>query len=159
MQDLTDAVEVSTTVDAPPSVVWGLVADVTRMGEWSPETHEATWTGGAIGPVVGATFTGRNRLGGRSWTTRCRITEATPGRSFAFAVSKGPFRVAEWRYDLEPAGGGCVVTESVVDRRGGVMHAVAQIATGVTDRATHNRRTMTATLAELKAAAEAAPGR
>jgi hypothetical protein len=25
-------------VDAPPEVVYGVVSDVTRMGEWSPET-------------------------------------------------------------------------------------------------------------------------
>ncbi|MEY2406750.1 MAG: Polyketide cyclase / dehydrase and lipid transport, partial [Acidimicrobiaceae bacterium] len=34
-------------IDADPEVVYGLVADVTRMGEWSPETVSAAWLDGA----------------------------------------------------------------------------------------------------------------
>ena len=31
-------------MDAPPEEVWELVSDVTRIGEFSPETFEARWT-------------------------------------------------------------------------------------------------------------------
>jgi hypothetical protein len=36
--------------------LWEMVSDVTRMGEWSPETTGAHWLDGASGPVVGARF-------------------------------------------------------------------------------------------------------
>lgn len=35
---------VSLWMDAPPEKVWALVSDVTRIGEFSPETFEAQWT-------------------------------------------------------------------------------------------------------------------
>lgn len=154
MQDLPEHAEVSTAIAAPPDTVWSLVSDVTRMGEWSPENEGATWRGGATGPTVGAQFIGRNRHGARAWSTRCRVTEATPGRAFAFHVAAGPFRVAEWRYEIEPTSAGCVVTESFVDRRGAIMHFLGRTATGVHDRVAHNEATMRTTLERLKAAAE-----
>ena len=36
-------VEVSTVIDADPEALYDLVSDVTRMGEWSPETRSAEW--------------------------------------------------------------------------------------------------------------------
>ena len=39
---------------APPNAIWELVSDVTRIGEFSPETFEAEWLDGATGPEVGA---------------------------------------------------------------------------------------------------------
>ena len=50
--------EVSLHMDAPPEKVWDLVSDVTRIGEFSPETFEARWTRGSTGPEVGASFKG-----------------------------------------------------------------------------------------------------
>ena len=58
--------EVSMHMDAPPAEVWALVSDVTRIGEFSPETFEAKWTRGSTGPEVGAWFKGdvkRNVVG------------------------------------------------------------------------------------------------
>ena len=37
-------------MDAPPDEVWALVSDVTRIGEFSPETFEAKWTKRVDGP-------------------------------------------------------------------------------------------------------------
>ena len=51
---MTDLVEVSTTIAAPPESVYALVADLSRMGEWSPETTGVTWLGGAQEPRPGA---------------------------------------------------------------------------------------------------------
>ena len=53
-------------IDAPPEKVWGLVSDITKMGEYSPEVFEAEWLGGATGPAVGARYRGhvkRNERG------------------------------------------------------------------------------------------------
>ena len=46
--------EVSVWMNASPQQVWALVSDVTRIGEFSPETFEAEWLDGATGPEVGA---------------------------------------------------------------------------------------------------------
>ena len=43
-------VEVTEHVAADPGTVWGLLSDVTRMGQWSPETTSCHWLRGATGP-------------------------------------------------------------------------------------------------------------
>ena len=100
---------------APPAEVWELVSDVTRIGEFSPETFEARWLGGASGPQAGARFRGHVRRNGRGpvyWTT-CKVTASEPGREFAFAVNgPGEVVVNTWRYQLTPSGDGTDVTES-----------------------------------------------
>jgi uncharacterized protein YndB with AHSA1/START domain len=100
---------------APPAEVWDLVSDVTRIGEFSPETFEARWLDGATGPRAGARFRGHVRRNGRGpvyWTT-CTVTVSEPGREFAFAVNgPGETIVNTWRYRLEPGGDGTDVTES-----------------------------------------------
>jgi len=100
---------------APPAEVWDLVSDVTRIGEFSPETFEARWLGGASGPRAGARFRGHVRRNGRGpvyWTT-CTVTASEPGREFAFAVTgPGEVVVNTWRYQLTPNGDGTDVTES-----------------------------------------------
>jgi uncharacterized protein YndB with AHSA1/START domain len=100
---------------APPAEVWDLVSDVTRIGEFSPETFEAQWLDGATGPRAGARFRGHVRRNGRGpvyWTT-CTVTVSDPGREFAFAVNgPGEVIVNTWRYRLEPREDGTDVTES-----------------------------------------------
>ncbi len=99
---------------APPDAVWELVSDVTRIGEYSPETFEAEWLDGATGPAVGARFRGhvkRNGKGPVYWTT-CTVTTSEPGREFAFGVGSENKPLNVWRYQLEPAGDGTDVTES-----------------------------------------------
>ena len=149
-------VSVSREIAAPPEVVWAMISDVTRMGEWSPETTGCRWIKGATGPVVGARFAGDNRNGSKKWSTNCTVTAAEPGRSFVFRVDVGPLKVAQWGYALEPAGAGCIVTETWTDRRGGLVQALGKPLSGVADRAEHNRAGMEQTLARLAAAAEGA---
>src|SRR5437764_5635487 len=114
---------------APADAVWDMVADVTRIGEWSPETVGAEWLGGATGAVVGARFKGRNKRRA-AWTTTCTVTAATPGREFAFTVGKGE---TTWRYDLAPVDGGCRVTESfeIVTVPGAFGRWSTKLGTGV----------------------------
>lgn len=107
-------------MDASPDDVWALVADVTRIGEYSPETFEAEWLDGATGPAVGARFRGhvkRNGIGPIYWSP-CRVTVCEPGREFAFAVENNGRALSTWGYRLAPAastsgeeGGGTDVTE------------------------------------------------
>ena len=67
---------------ASPEKVWALVSDVTRIGEFSPETFEAEWLDGATGPEVGARFRGHVKRNGRGptyWTT-CKVVDSEPGK-------------------------------------------------------------------------------
>ena len=103
---------------ASPDDVWILVADVTRMGSWSPEATGAAWVGGADAPAVGAHFKGANRQGSKSWKTDCVVTACEPGELFGFDVKVGPFKVARWTYEFRPVAAGCEVTERWDDQRG-----------------------------------------
>ena len=106
---------VTVHIDAPAGRVWELVSDVTRIGEFSPETFEAEWLDGADGPRAGARFRGhvrRNGVGPVYWTT-CTVLVADPEREFAFAVNgPGGTTVNTWRYRLVPGPDGTDVTES-----------------------------------------------
>lgn len=144
----------SIAVNADAERVWALVSDVTRMGEWSPETTACRWTGGATGPVVGARFRGANRAGWRRWSTLSTVTDARPGERFAFRVTFGPLQIADWAYDFVPDGPGTRVTESWTDRRPAWMLPFYGPLMGVADRGEHNRAGMLATLAAIKQAAE-----
>ena len=100
--------EVRVHVEAPPEAVYGVVSDVTRMGEWSPETVNCDWIGGATGPVVGARFKGTNKRGLVKWSTKPTVIVADPGREFAFDV--GPD--TRWTYRFDAEGTGTMLTES-----------------------------------------------
>ena len=105
--------EVSLHMDASPEEVWALVSDVTRIGEFSPETFEARWTRGATGPEVGASFKGhvkRNGVGPTYWTP-CRVTKCVKNEVFEFTVGNDSVAVNNWGYRLEPEGTGTKVTE------------------------------------------------
>lgn len=141
-------------IDAPPDAVYALVADVTRMGEWSPENTGGEWVDGATGPVVGAKFKGKNKRKA-AWTTKCTITAADPGREFAFDVGKGD---TKWRYRFDAAGGGTDVIESfeIVKTPGAIGRFFTKMGTGLpwSEREADLLRGVEQTLANLKAAAE-----
>ena len=101
---------------APADRVWDLVSDVTRVGEFSPETFEAEWLGDATGPAIGARFRGHVRRNGRGpvyWTV-CTVTACDPGASSALrSAGRAGTDLNTWSYQLEPgADGGTDVTES-----------------------------------------------
>jgi hypothetical protein len=105
--------EVSLRMAAPPAVVWDLVSDVTRIGEFSPETFEAEWIRGAAGPEAGAQFKGhvrRNGVGPTYWTL-CTVTVCEPERHFEWAVGNDAITANNWGYRLQPDGDGTLVTE------------------------------------------------
>lgn len=148
-------VSASRSISADADRVWSLVSDVTRMGEWSPETTRGTWVKGATGPSVGARFKGENELGKKSWATTCEVVETEPGRSFCFRVLGGPFGVALWEYRIEPTDDGCVVTEHWTDNRGWLIKTAGKAMTGVEHDAEWTRTGMEQTLERLAAVAEA----
>jgi hypothetical protein len=151
-------VEVQTAIAADPQQVWALVSDVTRMGEWSPETTSCRWVGDSDGPSVGARFRGSNKHRWLRWTTTCTVTAAVPGERFTFDVDYTGVPISTWSYAFAADPAGCVVTESWTDRRPMWMRVGSIPVMWVADRAAHNEATMRATLAALKAAAEAGAG-
>lgn len=108
--------EASIDVDATPDAVWAVVADAPRTPEWSPVCHRCEWVGGPEAPeqasVVGARFRGHNKLNGVRWSRECVVTEAEPGRVFAFSTLFKGREQTRWRYELEPTASGTTVTEA-----------------------------------------------
>lgn len=148
-----------TEVAASPEAVYALVSDLPGMAALAPELSAGTWLDGAREAGVGARFRGQNKQGRRSWSTTVTVTDADPGRRFAFEVtSVAGIRVSRWQYDIEPTGTGCRVSEHTWDRRPAWFRPLANPVTGVRDRSDANRRNMADTLRQLKAAAEAARG-
>jgi uncharacterized protein YndB with AHSA1/START domain len=143
-------------VDAPADAVWALIADPTRMGEWSPECRRVTWARGSREPAVGAKFTGHNRHGWRRWSTTSTVLTYEPGRGLSWEVAFGPLKIARWAYRIDPdgEGGGCTVVETFADLRTPLMKTVGPLARGVKDVEPHNRTGMETTLANIKAVAE-----
>ena len=88
-------------IHATPQHVYDLIADLPRMGEWSPECEHVEWEDGATGPVEGARFVGHNRGGPFKWfrwSRHGRILTADPGREFAFVTEEGGRESTVWRY-------------------------------------------------------------
>jgi Polyketide cyclase / dehydrase and lipid transport len=136
---------------APPEKVWDLVSDVTRIGEFSPETFEAEWLDGATGPVTGAKFRGhvkRNGIGPIYWIT-CTVMVSDPGREFTFATGSGD---NVWSYKLVPNGDGTDVTESFA-LANKVLFRVYWVLLGWA-RGRTNRNGMRTTLERMKAVVE-----
>jgi hypothetical protein len=147
----------TTTVAAPPEVVYDLVADVTRMGAWSPVCTGAAWQDDER-----TRFIGTNATPERTWNTQCRVDVADRGREFAF-VNLGPHGDAElvrWGYTFTPAGDGTTtVTESwrVLDGYADFMAAVApgvDVIAYLDGRRAPTAADMAQTLANIKAGAE-----
>ncbi|OBA89460.1 polyketide cyclase [Mycolicibacterium elephantis] len=141
-------------VAVPPEQLYGMVSDVTRMGEWSPVCRACWWDEGA-GPHVGAWFTGRNETAERTWETRSQVVTADPGKAFAWEVNDG---WVYWGYTFEPEDGGTRLTESwelLPKGIAGFRERFGDQADIEIDKRREAARTgIPATLAAIKAAAE-----
>lgn len=143
-------------IDSAPETVYEMVADITRMGEWSPVCKKCWWDDEAS-HGVGSWFTGRNETAERTWETRSQVVVADPGQEFAFIVGGDRTR---WGYSFEPVDGGTKVSESWEFLPGNVVvykerfgdSAEAEIA----NRLETAKSGIHATLAAIKKAAEPA---
>ena len=142
-------------VKAPAERIYDLVADMPRMGQWSPECQGVEWEGGASAPAEGARFVGHNRGGPRKlmrWSRHGRVLDADRGRQFAFVTEEGGRESTVWRYRFEPVDGGTRVTESYEVKQ---IPAWARILDIPTNRHRELLEGIRHTLAQLKIAAEA----
>ena len=141
-------------INADPERIYGLISDLPRMGEWSPECERVEWTGGSTTAAVGARFTGHNRGGPfrlMRWSRRGRVLAAARGQEFAFVTEEGGRESTVWRYRFEPVAGGTRVTESYQVRW---IPAWARIIDVPTNRHRELREAMKHTLRRLQGAAE-----
>jgi uncharacterized protein YndB with AHSA1/START domain len=152
---MTPDIEVSREIAASPSAVYEALTDITRMGEWSPETRSAAWNEGYDTAAVGAEYTGHNRHGDKEWNIVAEIVELVPNERFFFDCKVGDFVFSKWGYAIESTEAGCHVTEYNQDLRPDSVLERSASVSGVADRLTHNRAGMEQTLERLAAALEA----
>ena len=106
------------SIDAPVDVVWDVLVDLERYGEWNPFVVESA---GRV--EVGERLV--NRLqppGGRAMTFRPTVTEVDPNRTFEWLGHLGLPRVFDGRhrFELRPtSSGGTTFTHS--ERFDGVL--------------------------------------
>jgi hypothetical protein len=143
------------TIEVPPDAAYRLVSDPIRMADFAEEFYQARWIRGATTAEVGKWFSGSNRNGRHRWFTHAQITDADPGRRFAYHV-RTPFFVpiSRWQYEITPAAGGCRVTVTNWLRMPRWFIPVAIMITGESDRAHTNTDNIATTLRRLKAHAE-----
>jgi polyketide cyclase/dehydrase/lipid transport protein len=142
-------------IETTPEHLYDLVADLTRMGEWSPECERVEWVDGATGPAEGSRFVGHNRGGPFRrfrWSRRGRVLVADRGREFAFATEEGGREGTVWRYRFEPVESGTRVTESYEARW---LPAWARIVDIPSNRYRELQEAMRHTLEKLKSAVDA----
>lgn len=148
---------VSRDVAASPAQVWAVLADISQLGEMSPECYECRWDPDQV-PGVGATFTGSNRLGDKEWSNQATITEWVPESQLTWEVrltgrasemlGSEPF--SRWGFAIEALPGGTRVTQSTTDLRSEQLKQVSlQFLPEVQDRRARNLETMSSTLESL----------
>src|SRR5947209_1134308 len=99
----TDSVTLEIEADA--DVLYGMVSDLPRIGEWSPECESVTWDADVRTPTEGTTFVGHNAVGpGRRirYSRHGTVLAAEAGREFTFITDEGGRPSTAWRYQFEP---------------------------------------------------------
>jgi uncharacterized protein YndB with AHSA1/START domain len=162
-EDLAMSGSAEIVISAPAELLYEMVSDVTRMGEWSPHTFAARWLDGANDATVGARFAGDNRNEHDTWTLAATVTDAQRPSVFAFVTGKVEGPATRWEYRFEPVDGGTRVVESFAwtwmpsktGFRGRVGAQPIDVArTMVDERRAYLMESIRATLGNLKAAAE-----
>lgn len=154
LEPMTTDLEVSRDIAASPADVFAAITDITRMGEWSPECVRAEWNEGFSAAAVDAMFTGHNRNGDKEWSVEAKIVEFVDNERFFFDCIVRDFVFSKWGYSIEATDTGCRITEHSQDLRPESSHERSTMISGVSDRATHNRAGMEATLERLAATFE-----
>lgn len=98
--------EVLVVAEHEPEVMWDLITDVARLGEWSPECVGGRWLDDAP-PAAGARFEASNDFGGGpTGPVTCVVTQLRWPDVFEWIVLDPSGSVASpgsiWRYELTP---------------------------------------------------------
>jgi hypothetical protein len=100
---------ISLDIDADARVLYAMVSDLPRIGEWSPECERVEWEGGVSTPVEGSEFVGFNAVGpGRRirYKRHGTVLTAEPGKAFSFITDEGGKPSTAWHYAFESLGDG-----------------------------------------------------
>jgi hypothetical protein len=153
---------VSQDIAASPEVVWELVSDITRIGDWSTECYRCEWDAGQV-PGLGATFTGHNRFGDKEWSNQSTIVEWVRSERVAWEVRLtgraaekfGSDAVTRWGFIIEGTETGTRLSQVTDDMRPEELKVMgAKFLPEIPDRAQRNLETMEATLAAIAADCE-----
>ena len=142
-----------TVINAPVTEVWDVIADVSRMPEWSDETVKMLPLKSG-GLRLNQWYLGINRRKAVFWPTRSVVSALEPEAKLAWLTKSSG---AEWIYELAPEGEGT----RIVHRRpvpGGLTllsKAFAPLALGgSSEHADELEASMGRTLERIKAAVE-----
>lgn len=152
--DASASHQASIDIAAPPEVVYDLVSDITRMGEWSPEATGGKWLRGGTGNV-GDWFEGVSETTERPpWHRECEVAAAERGRDFTFVVGGVEANCTWWSYEMEPTDEGTRLTEYwwFVNKTPGFAAATDEQVAG---RIAFTETMLHDTVAALKTASEA----
>jgi hypothetical protein len=127
---------VEVLVPAPIEAVWRVVADVTRVGEWSKECRHVEWLDSASEAAPGMRFRGTNRAGPWRWSRVNEVLVADEPRTVAWRTvpSVGFPDSCEWRIELEPVGGDTRIVQSFKVLRAPAVLAIVYAALVPTHR-------------------------
>ncbi|MFD4182103.1 SRPBCC family protein [Rhodococcus sp. NPDC058514] len=102
---MTNTLEASIEIDAPPAAVWAVVSDLKRMGEWSPQCRRMH----VFGEVTHGTKTfNLNKKGLLVWPTTSKVVRFEPNKAIAWRVAENH---TIWTYSLEATATGTRLTE------------------------------------------------
>jgi hypothetical protein len=142
-------------VAASAEMLYDMITDVSRMGEWSSQCIGGAWDDGA-GPAEGAWFTGTNvhYAGEANYDRHCQVIVADRPREFAWVQSGIETGGARWGYTFTPVEGGTEVEET-----SGIIRMLPRLAEFTDEEVEamieRNRVGIAETLARFKAVAEA----
>ena len=145
--------EATIEIAADPTAVYDLVADITRMGEWSPEAVGGSWMSDSIGQR-GDWFEGHNRAGERDWSRECQVACADRGSDFTFVVGGVEANCTWWSYEMKPTEIGTELTERwwIVNKTPAMAAATPEQFSA---RVEYTEAMLRATLSAIKVVAEA----
>ena len=138
-------------INAPVAKVWGLISDLRRMPQWSPQCRQMK----LLGPLQPGTRTlNLNRRHYLFWPTTSTITEVIPEKKLAFRVNTNG---TLWSYELEATDQGTRVVETRHAENG--VKAISSLTVNALFGGTTNFEQelvdgMNASLARIKTAAE-----
>jgi hemerythrin-like domain-containing protein len=106
--------QVEVVVEAPIDAVWRIVADVTRVGEWSHECRRVEWLDAATTAAPGVRFRGVNKAGPWSWSRINEIIVADKPHTLVWRTIPTPLYPdsSEWRITLGSAEGQTRIVQS-----------------------------------------------
>ncbi len=117
------AFKASATIEVACSqlLAWDLVANIERIGEFSPECIDARWLDNSSELEVGARFEGTNRMvmiyrGDEldyTWIRPCTVMAATRPTRFAYTVGDrfDATPASSWDFEIDATASGCRITQ------------------------------------------------